>query len=635
MRERAVTALSLALGLFILYTSAFGTFDALVQRALFLALVIGLGVLIYPLGAGRRWRPAGIALDAVLVAVTLAACGYVIVHADRIMTSLPTAGPVEIGLTLALVLAILELSRRSIGLLFPVVVAAGIAYALLGQYIPGRLGHRGFDMYFIVETLLLGDLGIWGMLVGVAATVIAAFTLFGSFLLHTGGGQAFMDIALRASGRSIGGAAKIATVASGIFGMVSGSSVANVATTGSFTIPLMKRLRYPAALAGAVEAVASTGGQLAPPIMGAAAFIMAEIVGVDYVRIAAAATLPAVLFYLGVFFTVHVIARETGLGRVPESEVPAWRAVLRWNRLTPIVLAFGGLAFGIVSGRSIQTAAFFGIVGAVLGLIVNRAAAVLGKTAAPDAAGEGNARALGRPLMLALDDGGKGMVIVGILLAGAQILVAMINLTGIGVTLSSLIVGAGTGSLLFAGGIVAAVCMVMGMGIPTTAAYVLVAATLAPALIKLGAAPLTAHMFVFYYATLSVITPPVCVAVFVAAGIADAPWTAVARRAVSLGAVTYVIPFLFLLYPGMLAPQSALQFLDAAASGLIFVYAFSQLFGGAKLTGMRLIDGGLWSAIALMAVYPSVWVLAGAAILCVALAIARRRLRPAQVAQSG
>jgi TRAP transporter 4TM/12TM fusion protein len=599
VRQRAITALSLLLALFILYTSAFGVFESLVQRSVFLALVVLVGVLQFPLRLPGRAAPIGAVLDVAIVAATLLACGYVTWQADAIMTSLPTAGRLEIGLTIGLVVVILELSRRAIGLVFPFMVAAGLAYALLGQYVPGRLGHRGFDIEFVTETLLLGDLGFWGSLVGIAATVIAAFTLFGSFLLHTGGGQAFMDLALRISGRSTGGAAKIATVASSIFGMVSGSSVANVATTGNFTIPLMKRLGYPPALAGGVEAVASTGGQLAPPIMGAAAFIMAEILGIEYIRIAAAAILPAALFYLGVFVTVHIIARENSLGQVPDSEIPSWRAVLQWRRMVPILAAFGGLAYGIVQGYSLQTAVFYGIIGTVAGLVASRI---------------GQSRATGEPMVAqlakALDDGGKGMVIVGILLAGAQVLVAMINLTGVGITLSSMIVGEGALPVLVIGLIVAVVCMIMGMGIPTTAAYVLVAATLAPALIKIGVAPLTAHMFVFYYATLSVITPPVCVAVFVAAGIAHTPWWSVARNAVMLGAVTYVIPFLFLLYPAMLEEGSPLRFAEAAVSGTVFVLAFAHLFGGARATGNRVIDSIAWFSVAVIAVYPSAWGLA-------------------------
>ncbi len=615
MRRRWITALSLVLALFILYTAAFGVFQSLVQRPVFVAFAICLAILQFPLGGATRWRPLGIVVDCAIVVATLAACGYVAWNADAIMTSLPTASRLEIALTTGLVLVILELSRRAIGIVFPLMVGAGLAYALLGQYLPGRLGHRGFGFEFVAETLLLGDLGLWGSLVGVAATVIAAFTLFGSFLLHTGGGQTFMDIAMRVSGRATGGAAKIATVASGIFGMVSGSSVANVATTGNFTIPMMKRLGYPPALAGAVEAVASTGGQLAPPIMGAAAFIMAEILGIEYVRIAAAAVLPALLFYLGVFMTVHIIAREQRLGSVPDKEIPTWRSLLQWRRLLPILAAFAGLGFGILHGNSLERSVFYGILGSVAGLVVTR----IGRRNA-------SAEPLAPMLAKALDDGGKGMVIVGILLAGAQILVAMINLTGIGVTLSSMIVGEGARSVYLIGGIVAAVCMVMGMGIPTTAAYVLVAATLAPALIKIGVAPLTAHMFVFFYATLSVITPPVCVAVFVAAGIAQAPWVSVARHAVALGAVTYVIPFLFLLYPGMLQPAITTGFLEAALSGVVFVLAFAHLFGGAKATGVRVADVIAWVAVAALAVYPSIWGLAAAAALLFGLLGLRRTI---------
>jgi TRAP transporter 4TM/12TM fusion protein len=604
LRKRAVSVIALILGLFILYTSAFGAFEALVQRSAFLALIVVLGLLHYPLGAGKRWRLVGVAIDMTLGAAAVGTCIWIGVHVDEIMTSLPSAGKIEIVMTAGLVLVILELSRRAIGLIFPVMVLTSLLYALFGNVIPGRLGHRGFDIYFVTETLLLSDIGVWGSLLGVAATIIAVFSLFGSFLLHSGGGQCFMDLALRISGRSIGGGAKIATVASGIFGMVSGSAVGNVATTGTFTIPLMKRLGYPAALAGAVEAVASTGGQLAPPIMGAAAFIMAEIISVDYLTIAIAAILPALLFYAGVFGTVHVIARQNDLGQVPEDQIPAWRIILRKDRLAPILGAFGGLGFGIFNGNSIELAAFFGILGTIIGIVIGRFGAK-----------RNDSEPVTMQLKRALDEGSNGLVVVGILLAGAQIMVSMINLTGVGVTLSSIIAGNVSSSILLVGLVVAVVCMIMGMGIPTTAAYVLVAATLAPALVKAGVAPLAAHMFVFYFATLSVITPPVCVAVFVAAGIAGVGWTSVARRAISLGAVTYVIPFLFLLYPDMLTPRSTIGYIEAAVSGLIFVTAFAHLFGNARITGNRVADGIAWLSVALIAVYPHILGLAIASVM--------------------
>lgn len=616
-RTRALSLVALALSLFVLYTSAFGVFEALVQRASFLALVIVLGLLRFPLGAGTRWRPAGIALDATLGVAGVAVCVWVARHADAIMDKLPDAGKLEIAMTTLLVLVVLELSRRAIGLIFPSIVLASLLYALFGNIVPGPLGHRGFDIYFVTETLLLGDIGIWGSLLGVASTIIAVFSLFGAFLLHSGGGDTFMDLALRVSGKSIGGAAKIATIASGLFGMVSGSAVGNVATTGTFTIPLMKRLGYPRALAGAVEAVASTGGQLAPPIMGAAAFIMAEIIDVDYVRIAAAAVLPALLFYAGVFGTVHLTAKARRLGVVPDDQIPPWSAVFAPRRLAPLLLAFAGLGFGIANGNSIQMSAFFAILGTLSGFAIGL------KLGNPTAAAVAVPL---RRLRAALDEGAGSLIVVGILLAGAQIMVSMINLTGIGVTLSTLIVGVAGESVLAISFIVGVVCMIMGMGIPTTAAYVLVAATLAPALTKVGVSPIAAHMFVFYFATLSVITPPVCIAVFVAAGIADEPWMNVARAAVSLGAVTYVIPFLFLLYPDMLAPQDLVGYVEAAVSGVVFVTAFAHLFGGAKLTHSRWLDALCWLSIALAAVYPHKAVLGIAIfVLVAALRVSRQR----------
>lgn len=593
MHATATKGAAVLLGLFIFYTSAFGAFEGLIQRAIFIGLIVVLGVLMFPLGAGRSWRPAGAVVDIALAVVVLAACGYTIVNYDEIMGSLPTATTLDIALTAGLVLAILEISRRAIGLVFPTIAACGIAYALLGQHLPGALGHRGFDIYFVTETLLLGDLGVWGLLVGVASTTIGAFILFGSVLLFTGGGQTFMDLSIRLSGRSPGGAAKIATVASGLFGTISGSAVANVATTGNFTIPLMKRLGYPPALAGGIEAVASTGGQIAPPVMGAAAFVMAEIIGRSYFDIAKAAFLPAFLYYLGVFATIHFIAVNRGLRVVPEAEMPPWRSVLALPRTGPIVAAFGALLFGILTGRSVQTAAFFGIMGLFGAFLLLNVRSLR------------DLKSSLRLIVDSLQDAGKALVMIGVLLAGAQILVSMVNLTGLGVALSSLIVSMAGNSVWLIALVTALVCMVLGMGIPTTAAYVLVAAVLAPALVKVGVEPIIAHMFVFYYATISVITPPVCVAVFVAAGIAQTNWLHVAREACKLGAVTYVIPFMFIAYPGMLAGGGWLEIGEAALSGIVFTLAFAAFFGGARFFPWRLMNGAVLLTIAVLSAFPT------------------------------
>ncbi|MBS9405416.1 TRAP transporter fused permease subunit [Halomonas sp. TRM85114] len=615
MREHLTRGLALTLGGLILYTAATGPFESLIQRSIFLALVILLGLTVYPLGTGTRWRPLGIALDLVLAVGAVLACGYVAMNSERILVELPWASTRDMLFTGVLLVAILELSRRAIGLIFPLLVVAGLGYAWFGAAIPGPLGHRGFGLAYITETIYLGDLGVWGMLVGVAATTIAAFVLFGSLLLHTGGGQTFMDLALRISGRSPGGAAKVATVASGLFGMVSGSAVANVATTGNFTIPMMKRLDYPRPFAAAVEAVASTGGQIAPPILGAAAFIMAEILGESYLRIALAALLPAILFYLGVFLTIHLVAQRRNLRVVPGDELPGWRDVLRPERIVPILAALGGLFFGVLSGRSIQLSAFYGILMTVLTFVPF---SLLAKMPPHEILGK---------LLSGLMDAGRGMVIIGVLLAGAQILVAMIGMTGIGVTLASLIVNVGGESLFLVAGIVGGVCLILGMGIPTTAAYVLVASVLAPALTTIGVEPLIAHLFVFYFATLSVITPPVCVAVFVASGIAGTNWLPAAGEAVRLAAAIYVIPFLLLIYPALAGFGGAVDIALASCQGVVFVFAFASLMSRVAITGYRVLDIIGLIVVIVLALTPG-WLTTAAALLTLMGMYALHRRRP-------
>lgn len=614
-RAVATRSLSVVLSLFVLYTAAFGQFDSLIQRPVFTTLVVVITALIYPLAANSPWRPVGIAVDAALAVAAVVACAYVAYNHDAIMVDLPNARWYDTVLTFGLIIAVLETSRRAVGIIFPTIVVCSLIYAFFGQHLSGPLAHRAFNSDFIVETLLLGDLGIWGLLTGVAATTIAAFVLFGSVLLFTGAGQTFMDLAVLAGGRSPGGAAKIATIASGLFGTISGSAVANAATVGNFTIPLMQRLKYPSTFAAAVEAVASTGGQIAPPVMGAGAFVMAEILGVSYAKIMVAAVLPAFLFYLGVFLTTHVKAVGGGLPVVPPSEIPPWRTVITFQRLLPIAAAFGGLLAGVFTGRSVQTSAFWGIVG----LICAHAAVYVRNI--------DGTKKLAIITLEALADAGRGLVLIGVLLIGAQILVAMVNMTGVGIALSNVIASLAGSSVLILALLVALICLILGMGIPTTAAYVLVAAVLAPALIKAGTGTLVAHMFVFYFATISVITPPVCVAVFVAAGIAKTPWLPVGIEACKLGAVTYVVPFLFLLYPGMLAAGGALDIADAAASGVLFVIAFALLFGGARITGFRGLDVVATLAMAGMAIAPYRIGLLGSAFVGIALWLIWRKRR--------
>jgi TRAP transporter 4TM/12TM fusion protein len=593
MRDNLRRAVALAIGLFILYTAAAGSFDALIQRSVMVALVVSLGFLAYPLKLSGPAAKLGLAVDLCLWAATTAACVYVAVNAETIMTSLPTAGPLDIALAAVLVVTLLELARRTVGLAFPILVGIGLAYVFFGHLIPGRLGHRGYDIWFVTETILLTDIGIWGSLTGIAATIIAAFVLFGAVLLHTGGGQTFMDLALLVSGRSTGGAAKMATIASASFGTVNGSAVANVATTGTMTIPLMKRIGYPAPFAAAVEAVASTGGQITPPILGAAAFIMSEMIGTEYLRIALAALIPAALFYTGLFTTIHLIALRKDVGFVPPEDIPAAKTALNPLRLLPVIGGLGGLLWMLIAGRSVAFSAAFGVGCAVVPFVIG------------DLVTRRQPLTTLRALLDSLVEAGSGIVIIAVMLAGAQILVSLINLTGVGVTLSSLTVAVGGEHLFLVGFIVALACLVLGMGIPTTAAYVLVAAVMAPALIAIGVEPLVAHMFVFYYATISVITPPVCIAVFVAASIAKTDWWPAAMNAVRLGVVTYIIPFMFLSYPGMLWSGTLWEIIEAVLSGTTLVLATSLFLSGTRVRDNRWLAAVLYLPAAVLAIVPS------------------------------
>ena len=595
LRERGIAALSLFIGLFVFWTSFAGAFETLIQRAIFVTLITCMGVMLFPAGEGRRWRGIGIALDLAMVAWVAVSAGYVIWNFTEIMTSLPFAGTLDVWLGFGTLLVILELARRSASLVFPLIVGGMVAYGFFGAYIPGSFGHRGFDAYYITEVIFLSDRGLWGMLVSIASTTLAAFILFGALLLHTGAGQTFFDLSARAGGASPGGAAKIATIASGLFGSISGSSVANIATTGNFTIPLMKRLNYPAPFAAAVEAVASTGGQLAPPIMGTAAFVMAELVGVNYWTIAAVAFIPAALFYLGVFTTVHLIAKRSNLGQVSQEDLPDWRAALGWRRMAPIVAGIGGLAWGIWNGNSIELTACFGMIG----IVVAYTFATL--------TGGGTLREVVAALIRALQDGGKGVVIVGILLVAAQVFVAMVNLTGVGVAVTSQILGLAGNNIWIIAAIMAVVCLIAGMGLPTSAAYVLVAAVFAPVLIQQGLDPLMVHIFVLYYAALSVITPPVCVAVFVSATIADTPWLKVARDTLRLGGTAYALPMLFLAYPGMLLDGGAVEIAHAILSGAVFILAFAALFALYPVWRLGRASVVVWPVVAILALLPG-WV---------------------------
>lgn len=610
LRGGLSAGLSVTAVLLVMLTSLFGQFTNLIQRPLFLLLIIVLGYALFP----SKEHPSKVrgAVDIGLAILCGLACLAVIVRADEIITSLPEANVTDTISLTAIILALLVLMVRIVGWAFPIMIVLSLIYSLYGNLVPGALGHRGLDTAFMVESLYLGDLGLWGMLTGVAATTIAPFVLFGAMVLCTGGGQAFMEFAMRISGRSPGGAAKMATIASSLFGMISGSAVANVATTGNLTIPLMNRLGYPPRLAGGVEAVASTGGQLAPPIMGAAAFVMAELVGVGYQTIALAALIPAILFYASLFIIIHIVAERWKLPLVPKEEMPSWSSTLDPKRLMPLLGGLVVLIGAIFNGRSISFSATLGtvvILALFLGLNVRS---------------QQDAKVCMGKIMEGVRDAGNSFVTITILLAGAQILVTVINLTGFGVNISSSIVSQFSSMPLLAPVVVALACLILGMGVPTTAAYILVASILAPAMIRIGFEPLATHLFVLYYAALSAITPPVCVAAFVAAGIAKTSWFSIAKEAMRLSSIIYLIPFAFLFMPGLLAQGGWENITDSVARASIATFAIAALASGGALLLWHRLGVLVYGAIAILALYPAIETLIASLILAIGAEAIRR-----------
>ena len=574
--DRALDGLILAMGFglvgYHLWTAGFGQFPPLIQRSMHLALGLGIAYLQFC----RVNRDEGLLktlariLNIVIAIIAVGACAYIIFVEERLSNSFSIiAKPEEIILGVFLSFAILEGARRTTGPFLPLLAIALISYTLFGQHIPGRWGHPGFSGTYVLEYLYLGTEGIWGTVTGLSANLISIFIIFGAFLLATGAGESFMSLAMIAAGRFPGGAAKVATVASALFGMLNGAAVANVATTGNFTIPAMKRLGYRPAFAGAVEATASSGGQITPPIMGAGAFVMAELLSTSYLNIVEAAIIPAFLFFACIWMSIGVEARRENMRTFTPEEIPPLREVLRWNKIGPLVVTITVMMASMFAGNTPALAAFYGICTNV----------VLFMFAGPFTL-SGLLEKLAK-LAAGVRLASTGIVTIIALLVSAQIALSLIGLSGVGIKLSEQIitVGAGGGMLL---SLVLAliVALVLGMGMPTTAAYLLAAAVTVPALIELNVAPLAAHFFVFYGALLSALTPPVCTAVFTAAVIAETHWWPIALTSMRLAVMKYVLPFYFIYRPEILMNGSAEDIIKVVVAGLLAAWLFAISIGG-------------------------------------------------------
>lgn len=477
-------------------------------------------------------------------------------------------GPGQVALAALLLALAIEGARRAIGWPLPAVAALALAYGLLGQHVPGRFGHAGVPASSFLGTLTVAEGGLWGSLTGVSAGVVAVFVIFGAVLNAGEAGAGFMNVAAAAAGRLRGGAAKVSVLSSALFGSISGSASANVASTGAVTLPTMTRLGYPRRLSAAVEAVASSGGQIMPPLMGAGAFVMVELTGVPYTGIMAAALLPAVLYFWAVWVGIDGFAARHDLRGLAPEDRPTRRDVIVTSAF--FLVPFGILLGMMFAGGFTPQYAAVAAIGAGLALL------------AFDGAGFAPGR-LGGRLAGACLSAGRQVAMIGAIILCASIVIGVLGITGLGVKMTSAILEGSGGTLWGALLLTALACLLLGMEVPTTAAYVICVSVAGPALERLGLEPLQAHLFVFWFALLSTITPPVCGAVFIAAGMVGEDWLRVAVAAMALGLGLYLIPL------GMIA-QPAL--IDMAGQPLGAATAFALMATGLAALSRAVIAPG-------------------------------------------
>lgn len=550
---------------FHIYTAGFGSLSGLQLRAIHVGGALLLVFVFYPV----KGRVIGVVLDTLLAVLAVVAVGYVFVGADRIeVTNFFANRGLEMFLGIAFGFVILEAIRRTIGWFFVGFIVLLVGYGLFGAYVPGLFGHAGIPLDRMVYTLYLGPEGIWGNLVRISATLISIFVIFGAVLEFTGGGKTFMRMAVLAAGRFRGGAAQVSAVSSAFLGMINGSAVANVAATGSFTIPLMKRLGYGRNLAGGVESAASTGGQFMPPVMGPGAFLLAELVGVSYLAVVEAALLPSTLYFAGLLFGIYLFARRRSLRAVPAELRPSVRETFAIYDLIVLLVPVGILVWLIVRQLPPQTAAFWAIT-AMLGF------AALRLTSGGLRGIGSRATTTARELAVALERGGKALSFVAVIVLAGQFVVAIVNTTGLGVKLSQLVISVGQDSLLPALVLAMLVAIILGMGMPTPAAYALAAAVLAAPLTTLGVEPLTAHLFLYYFACYAAITPPVGPAVYVAVAMSGGKFLRTAIASLSLSVSLLLVPFAFVMEPALLLDGSPLTVVVTFVSALIGVLLLS------------------------------------------------------------
>lgn len=568
----------LAFSLFQLYTSIFGVLTAQLQRSIHLGFALALIFLLFPARKRQLSKHKVSPFDIVLSVLAIAVGAYWPIKIDELVLQAGSLTTVDFYIGLAALLLVLEATRRTVGLPITIIAGLFLVYALYGPYMPGFIAHRGLSFERLVQTMFFTTEGILGTPLGVSSTFIFLFLLFGSFLIKTGVGEYFNDLALIVAGKRIGGPAKVAVFSSALQGTISGSSVANVVTSGAFTIPMMKKLGYSKEFAGAVEASASTGGQLMPPIMGAAAFLMVEFIGngISYWDIAKAAAIPAVLYFTGIWIMTHLEAKRIGLRGLTTEELPNKKEVLsKLYLLIPIVI----VVLLLMSGMSVMRSAIWSIVVTVVVSAIRK-----------------ETRIGLKGFIEALVDGARTALGVAAATACAGIIVGVVTKTGLGLKLANGLLDLAGGALIPTLIFTMIASLILGMGSPTTANYVITSTIAAPAIILLGVPDLSAHLFVFYFGIIADITPPVALAAFAAAGVSGGEPIKTGIESSKLAIAAFIIPYMFVLSPELLMIDTTIPYLIwivcTALAGMMMIgagiigYWYRKLYVWERVIGL-------------------------------------------------
>jgi TRAP transporter 4TM/12TM fusion protein len=555
-----ITLIALGASLYHLLYAYFHPFFALDHRVIHWGFMSSFIFLLYPFSRKLSPRKRPSFFDLLFLFLSLGICLWIFIFSHQILQRAGKYQLLDVIMGTLLVLLVLEAGRRSVGWSVPVVAIIFLLYALLGPYLPDLLAHKGYSIKRLSTYLSLSTDGIFSIPLGVSAQFIFLFILYGSILRKSGAGKFFTDLAFSLTGWTRGGPAKAAVVSSCFFGMISGSSVANTVTTGTFTIPLMKKTGYPPHFAGAVEASSSTMGQIMPPIMGAGAFIMAEFLGIPYFKVCLAAAIPATLSFFAIFMQVHYRAVLMGIKGIPKADLPSLKGTLirGWHHLLSIFL----LIYLLAQDFSPERAVFWAILATIFCSYLKK-----------------ETRMSLSEIISGFREGATGAVEVAAACATAGIIIGSITVTGLGLRFSSLIIDLSMGYLLLALPLTAIACLALGMGVPTTASYIIISSLAVPALINYGVVAIAAHMFIFYYATRADVTPPVALAAYAGAGIAGANPSKTGYTAFWLGMAGYIVPFMFIYGPELMLIGKPIHILWATCTailGIIFLAAAVQ-----------------------------------------------------------